>query len=89
MKELREAMEKSLLIGLGLIALAREKLDEVVKKREDYRKELISKGEKQKEEIRRVVREELQKFFSELGLATKADIEELSKRIKKAESKQS
>jgi|YelNatPaOPRAMG01_1025707.scaffolds.fasta_scaffold03463_13 polyhydroxyalkanoate synthesis regulator phasin len=86
MKEFREAVEKSLLIGLGLVALAREKLDEVAKKGEEYRKELISKGEKQREEIRKVVREELQKAFSELGLATKADIEELSKKLKKAES---
>jgi polyhydroxyalkanoate synthesis regulator phasin len=86
MKEFREAIEKSLLIGLGLVALAREKLDEVAKKGEEYRKELISKGEKQREEIRKVVREELQKAFSELGLATKADIEELSKKLKKAET---
>jgi polyhydroxyalkanoate synthesis regulator phasin len=86
MKEFREAVEKSLLIGLGLVALAREKLDEVAKKGEEYRKELISKGEKQREEIRKVVREELQKAFSELGLATKADIEELSKKLKKAET---
>ncbi len=86
MKGFKEAVEKSFLIGLGLIALAREKLDEVAKKGEDYRKELISKGEKQREEIRRVVREELQKAFSELGLATKADIEELSKKLKKAET---
>ncbi len=86
MKGLREAMEKGILIGLGLVALARERLGEVIKKREDYRKELLSKGEKQREEIRKVVREELQKLFSELGLATKADIEELSKRIEKAKA---
>ncbi len=70
-----------------MIALAREKVDEIARKGEDYRKELISRGEKQREEIRKVVREELQKAFSELGLATKADIEELSRRLKKAESK--
>lgn len=79
--------EKSLLIGLGIIALTREKLNEAAKKREDYRKELISRGEKQREEIRKAVREELQKFFSSLGLATKADIEELGRKLKKTESK--
>ncbi len=70
-----------------MVALAREKLNEVARKGEDYRKELISRGEKQREEIRKVVREELQKAFSELGLATKADIEELSRKLKKTESK--
>lgn len=78
-------MEKSFLIGLGIMALAREKLNEVAKRGEEYRKELISRGEKQREEIRKVVREELQKAFSELGLATKADIEELSRKLKKAQ----
>lgn len=87
MKAVKEMAEKTLLIGLGMIALAREKVDEIARKGEDYRKELISRGEKQREEIRKVVREELQKAFSELGLATKADIEELSRRLKKAESK--
>ncbi|MCS7286705.1 MAG: hypothetical protein RMK30_06255 [Anaerolineae bacterium] len=87
MKGLKELAEKSLLIGLGIIALTWEKLSEVAKKREDYRKELISRGEKQREEIRKAVREELQKFFSSLGLATKADIEELSRKLKKTESR--
>ena len=87
MKGLKEIAEKGFLIGLGMVALAREKLNEVARKGEDYRKELISRGEKQREEIRKVVREELQKAFSELGLATKADIEELSRKLKKTESK--
>jgi len=60
-------------------------LNEVAKRGEEYRKELISRGEKQREEIRKVVREELQKAFSELGLATKADIEELSRKLKKGQ----
>jgi len=68
-----------------MVALAREKLNEVAKRGEEYRKELISRGEKQREEIRKVVREELQKAFSELGLATKADIEELSRKLKKGQ----
>ncbi len=87
MKAVKDVVEKGFLIGLGVIALAREKLDEMAKKGEDYRKELIARGEKQREEIRKMVREELQKAFSELGLATKADIEELSRRLKKTESK--
>lgn len=85
MKVMKELVEKSFLIGLGLVALAREKLDDMAKRGEEYRKELISRGEKQREEIRKVVREELQKAFSELGLATKADIEELSRKLKKAQ----
>ncbi len=85
MKEVKDLLEKSFLIGLGMVALAREKLNEVAKRGEEYRKELISRGEKQREEIRKVVREELQKAFSELGLATKADIEELSRKLKKGQ----
>jgi len=90
--KLRDIVEKSTLMGLGAIALTREKaqslVEELVKRGEAGREEvkelvekLVSRGEREREELRKLIREEVERAFSELGLATKADIEALSKKL--------
>ncbi|HDN79465.1 MAG TPA: hypothetical protein ENG33_03230 [Chloroflexi bacterium] len=89
---LRDIVEKGTLMGLGALALTRERaqsiVEELVKRgeaRRDEVKELVeklaSRGEKEREELRCLIREEVEKALSGMGLATKADIEALSEKI--------
>ena len=90
----RDLVEKGTLIGLGALFMTKEKaqalVDELVKRGEARREEvkelvekLASRGEREREELRKLVREELQRTLSEIGLATKSDVEALSKKLDK------
>ena len=78
-------IEDSVNLGLGLFAYSRERIEEFVEelvekghiKRTDARQfamDLVKKGEEQKQEIQRIVREEVKQALAEAGLAEKEDI---------------
>jgi polyhydroxyalkanoate synthesis regulator phasin len=85
-------IEKSLLLGLGVMTLTRDKAVQVVNKlveEGDVKRheapnivdKLVARGEEEREELRRLVREELDKHHLNVPLATRKDIEELSRKI--------
>ncbi len=81
-------LEKALLLGLGAWSLTREKINEavneLVKEEEvepdDARKlvdALVAKGEKQREELRQIIRQEM----DEVRPVTRKEFEELSRKV--------
>jgi polyhydroxyalkanoate synthesis regulator phasin len=89
---MRDIMERSFLISLGILSLTREKaqgvVDELVKRGEVRREDskglvdrLVQRGEEERSSFRKLIREEVAKAAHELNLATRADLEALEKKI--------
>ncbi|HET92356.1 MAG TPA: hypothetical protein ENN99_16700 [Chloroflexi bacterium] len=85
-------IEKGMLLGLGVLTLTRDKIAQAVNSlvEEGEVKEeeaasiidrLVARGEEEQQELRRMVREELDKARASVPLATRKDIEALSERI--------
>ena len=82
-------IERSLLLGLGVLTLTRDKVvqfvDKLIEEGEVKPEEapnivdkLVTRGEEEREELRKLVREELDKARF---VASRKDIEELSQKI--------
>ena len=86
-------IEKSLLLGLGVMTLTRDKavqvVNRLVEEGEVKRHEapniidkLVARGEEEREELRRLVREEFDKLNLNVSPpASRKDVEELSQKI--------
>jgi polyhydroxyalkanoate synthesis regulator phasin len=85
-------LEKSLLLGLGVLTLTRDKVVEFVNKlveEGEVRPEeapgvvdrLVARGEEEREQLRRMVERELDKVRASAPMASRKDIEELSQKI--------
>lgn len=87
-------VEKSLLLGLGLLTLTRDKVVQVVNtlveqgevKPEEASSvvdKLVARGEEEREVLRKLLRQELDKLNIEAAMpvATRKDIEELNRKI--------
>jgi polyhydroxyalkanoate synthesis regulator phasin len=85
-------IEKGLLLGLGVLTLTRDKVaktvNELVEEGEVKAEEapsvidrLVSRGEEEREELRKMVRDEMDKMRANVPLATRKDIEGLSEKI--------
>jgi len=85
-------IEKSILAGLGLLTLTRDKVRQFVDKlveEGDVKAEeapgvvdkLVARGEEEREELRKMVHQELDKARTSIPLVSRKDIEELSKKI--------
>lgn len=85
-------IEKSILVGLGLLTLTHDKVRQFVDKlveEGDVKAEeapgfvdrLVARGEEEREELRKMVRQELDKTRASIPLVSRKDIEELSKKI--------
>ncbi len=87
----KEKIEELFLASLGLLISLKEKADKTLEgllKKGDITKEhLISRGKEAKKEIEKIVEKKVEEIHERLNLATKADIEELSKRISALEKK--
>nr|WP_275984035.1 polyhydroxyalkanoate synthesis regulator [Paenibacillus hamazuiensis] len=90
-------LKKALSLGVGVTLLTKEKIesavDELVKKGElapaeskELVRRLVEKGEAGQEEWKQLLREQLKSLLAELQIATKEDIEALSRRIEKLEN---
>jgi polyhydroxyalkanoate synthesis regulator phasin len=88
--------EKGFLAGIGLLSMTREKaqklFDELshegeLQKNEvkDWVEQLSSRGEEERQALRKLVRDELKKVLDEMGIATKEDIQRLLEKQGKAE----
>jgi polyhydroxyalkanoate synthesis regulator phasin len=85
-------VEKSMLLGLGVLTLTRDKVkqfvDKMVEEGEVKPEEapsiidkLVTRGEEEREEIRKLVHQELEKVRASLPLVSRKDIEDLSRKI--------
>ncbi len=85
-------IEKSLLLGLGVLTLTRDRVVQVVAKLVEEGEvkadeapsvidKLVARGEEEREELRKLVRQELDKLRIGMPLASRKDIEELSQKI--------
>ncbi len=93
---MKSLFEKSINLGLGLFAYSREKLEEIVEElvnkgeiaKKDARQfagELVKKGEEQREELKKIVRGEVEEALKQMSIARKEDLitkDELSRIIK-------
>jgi len=85
--ERQSRIEKGFVMGLGLFALGRDKACSVV---EDLAKrcgakDLIDKaaerGEQERSELKKTITARTSKVVSEMGFATRADIEDLTRKV--------
>ena len=85
-------IEKSLLMGLGMLTLTRDKVRQFVDKlveegdikpeeAPDIINKLVERGETEREELRKLVRQELDKARAGVSPATRKDIEALDQKI--------
>lgn len=93
---MHKAARKMLLMGLGALSLTREKVeqlvDELVKKGEmdnveakGFTDELLRRGEKEREMLKKIITDEINKLKNEIGMAKKEELENLKKRIERLE----
>jgi polyhydroxyalkanoate synthesis regulator phasin len=85
-------IEKSLLFGLGVLTLTREKVVQFVNKMVEEGEvkaeeapsivdRLVARGEEDREALRKLMREELEKMRLNVPPASRRDIEELGQKI--------
>lgn len=83
---MKSNLEKSLLMGIGLLSMTREKAQKIVddlSKRGELEKEdaekwvsrLSSRGEQERQALRKIVRNEVKAVLDDLGIATKEDLQ--------------
>ncbi len=88
-----ELAKKVFLSGLGIAALAKEKVECVVNElvqRGDVSKKdadgiveaLVKKGQETEGEIQGIIRQEIVKIMDEMGIATKKDIQAIEEKMK-------
>lgn len=91
-----DLFKKGLAFGLGLAVASKEQVkkfvDELVKQGEisieeskEVFNQLIKRGEEEKTELQRLVREQVAQVINKLDIATKEDIRELEEKIRKLE----
>ncbi len=82
-------LEKSLLMGIGLLSMTREKAENIVNdliKRGELEKgqgekwvdQLTHRGEDERQAAGKMIRAEIKSAVDELGLVTKADLQQLA-----------
>ncbi len=85
-------IKKSMLLGLGVLTLTRDKIaqavDSLVEEGDVQAEEapglidkLVARGEEERDELRKMVRDELEKRRSYAPIASHKDIEDLSQKI--------
>jgi polyhydroxyalkanoate synthesis regulator phasin len=90
--------KKSLLFGVGILTLTREKAEKVVhdmvergevgaEEAKTFVNELMEKGEIEKAAVQETVKKEVEDLRKRFGLITRAEFEMLEERIKELESK--
>lgn len=91
---LKEYLERSLLMGIGVLSLTREKAQALAEEMAQQGKAtqgevksltegLVKRGEEERNALRKVVREEFDASLREMRLATASDIKTLQAEIEK------
>jgi len=90
--------KKLILAGIGALDLTREKAEEVLEElakkgeiafeeKRDLLKEVVKRGEEQKEQIEKRIEKVIEKVISRTRIATVNDIKKLEEKIEKLERK--
>lgn len=90
--------KKSLLFGVGLLTLTREKAERVVhdlvergevgaEEAKTFVNDLMEKGEQEKAAVQETIKKEVEDIRKKFGLVTKGDLEALEERIRALESR--
>ena len=93
-----DIFKRSILLGLGLITLTKEKTEEFLKElmekgkmskdeAQNFLNELIEKGKIHKDGLKAEIKEELQKIIKELNLVTRDELKLLENRLNELENK--
>jgi len=89
---LKEQIERSVLMGIGLISLTREKaqayVEDLVKEGKaassevtNLTEKLVKRGEEERNALRKVVREEMNAALKDVNIATADDIQKLQAQV--------
>ncbi len=89
---MRTMIERSLLTGIGLLSLTREKAHEIVDglvqrgevqrdEAKDLIDRLVKRGEEERKAMHQLVRDDVTAVMNELDLVTKKDIQNLAAKI--------
>jgi len=95
-----DVVKKTLLTGIGLAALTKEKIEEQARKIADELKlseqegkklaeDLLERSEQSRKNLQKQVEDLVKKTLESLQLPTRSDIERLEARLKKLEKQQS
>jgi poly(hydroxyalkanoate) granule-associated protein len=93
-----DLIRKSMLLGLGTMAVTKEKVealvDDLVKKGEiaqeekpKFVKEMMEKFQKEEKEMTAKIKQTVEKTIEDMGLATKKDIQSVLTRLDQLENK--
>ncbi len=93
-----DILRKTMLLGLGIISLTKERaeglVDDLVKRGEVASEDrfkavnsLLKEAEKQEEELTRKMTKSVHKVIADLGLPTKTDMDEVLQTLKNIEKK--
>ena len=93
MSDLNELIRKTVLTGIGLAALTKEKIEEVVKEvvekgklsekeGKEFIDELLKKSEDTKEKVEGQIEKAVQATLKKMNLVTRDDLSKLEKQIK-------
>ncbi|RXI99826.1 polyhydroxyalkanoate synthesis regulator [Anaerobacillus alkaliphilus] len=93
---MRNVLEKGLLLGIGLAVKSKEQIEmfveDLVKKGEikkeesnDLISELIQKGQQTQGQVDDMIKERMKIILNDLNLATKAEVDQLEKRVRQLE----
>lgn len=94
--KLEDFAKKALYFGIGLAAVTKEKIEEMVdelvktgeikqKEASSVKEKLIQKAEQERNELIELIKKQVKAVADELGLVSKEEIEKLRKQIKKLE----
>lgn len=95
---MEKLLKKLILAGIGALDLTREKAEEVLEElakkgkiaseeKGDLLKEIVKRGEEQKEQIEKRIEKVIEKVISRTRIATVNDIKKLEEKIEKLERK--
>jgi len=93
-----DTLDKALLAGLGALSMTRERAEQLFdryvdagrkarEERSGFVKDLMDRAEKTRQELERIVREQVHDAVSKLEVATRQDVERLEKKIDAAMKK--
>lgn len=93
---MKKLLKKSLLIGMGVFSLTREKAEKLVQELEEkgevssdeakeFVNELVDRGQQERSALNKAVASELDRLKNMTGLVTKKDLAGLEERLQKLE----
>lgn len=93
-----ELVKKTMLTGLGVVSLTKEKVEEIAKdfvekgkmseqEGSKFVQELMEKSEESKEELKKQIDSMITKTMTKMDIATKSDLEKIREELEEIKSK--